>query len=76
MGTPDSLCRAASYVESVQFIQGFQIANIEEIAFRKNWITPEQLERTPSVSGKTGYTQYLRGILEDPGHRNPNIFSE
>jgi glucose-1-phosphate thymidylyltransferase len=73
MGTHESLHRASVYVESIQSIQGFQIANLEEIAFRKGWITVNQLERTLGTLGKTGYTQYLQDILQDPGHKNLNI---
>lgn len=73
MGTHESLHRASVYVESIQSIQGFQIANLEEIAFRKGWISERQLEITLGSLGKTGYTQYLQEILQDPGHKNPNI---
>jgi glucose-1-phosphate thymidylyltransferase len=73
MGTHESLHRASVYVESIQSIQGFQIANLEEIAFRKSWITANQLERTLGTLGKNDYTQYLEDILQDPGHKNPNI---
>ncbi len=38
MGSHESLYRAAVYVESIQTIQSYQIANLEEIAFRKGWI--------------------------------------
>jgi glucose-1-phosphate thymidylyltransferase len=73
MGTHESLHRASVYVESIQSIQGFQIANLEEIAFRKGWITANQLERTLGRLGINGYTQYLQDILQDPGHKNPII---
>lgn len=76
MGTHESLHRAAIYVESIQAIQGYQIANLEEIAFRKGWIAAEQLERMLATQGKSSYTQYLREILQDPGHKNPNICAE
>lgn len=76
MGTHDSLHRAATYVESIQSIQGFQVANLEEIAFRKGWITTEQLRANLNQHGKTGYAKYLKEILEDPGHQNPNVRQE
>lgn len=76
MGTHESLHRASVYVESIQSIQGFQIANLEEIAFRKGWITPNQLEGMLSSMGKTSYTQYLQDTLQYPGHKNPNICAE
>ncbi|MSP53877.1 MAG: glucose-1-phosphate thymidylyltransferase [Gammaproteobacteria bacterium] len=76
MGTHESLHRAAVYVESIQSIQGYQIANLEEVAFRKGWISAGQLEQTLASQGQSSYSQYLREILQDPGHRNPNICAE
>lgn len=76
MGTHESLHRAAVYVESIQAIQGYQIANLEEIAIRKGWVTAEQLERIVAAQGQSSYTRYLREILQDPGHKNPNICVE
>jgi glucose-1-phosphate thymidylyltransferase len=74
MGSYDSLHRASSYIESVQAIQGFQIANLEEIAFRKEWITSDKLKYLLKQHGKTDYARYLTEILVDPGHKNPNIY--
>ncbi len=76
MGTHESLHRAAVYVESIQAIQGYQIANLEEIAFRKGWISAEQLRHALATQGQSSYSQYLREILLDPGHKNPNICAE
>jgi glucose-1-phosphate thymidylyltransferase len=76
MGTHESLHRAAVYVESIQAIQGYQIANLEEIALRKGWISTAQLERVVAAQGKSSYTLYLREILQDSGHKNPNLCAE
>ncbi len=76
MGTSESLHRAAVYVESIQAIQGYQIANLEEIAFRRGWISAGELEQTLITQGQSCYSQYLREILLDPGHKNPNICAE
>ena len=73
MGTHESLHRAAVFVESIQAIQGYQIANLEEIALRKGWISADQLGRAMEIQGKSSYSHYLREILQDPGHKNPNI---
>ena len=73
MGTHESLYRASSYVESIQAIQGYQIANLEEIAFRKGWIDEKQLNLNISQQGNSSYSRYLLEILADPGHKNPNI---
>jgi glucose-1-phosphate thymidylyltransferase len=76
MGTHESLHRAAVYVESIQSIQGYQIANLEEIALRKGWINPSDLQLNIARQGQSSYNRYLQEILTDPGHRNPNICAE
>jgi len=76
MGTHESLHRAAVYVESIQSIQGYQIANLEEIALRKGWIDADQLRQSIARQGKSSYNRYLQDILADPGHRNPHICAE
>ena len=76
MGTHESLHRAAVYVESIQSIQGYQIANLEEIALRKGWISPDTLQRNITRQGQSSYSRYLQEILTDPGHWNPNICAE
>ena len=70
MGTHESLLRAAIYVESVQTIQGYQIANLEEISLRKGWISSEQLHQSLSKRGKSSYNNYLQEILTCPGHES------
>ena len=76
MDTHESLHRVTFYVESIQAIQGYQIPNLEEVAFRKGWVSAEQSERTLVTQGQSSYSQYLLEILQDPGHRNPNICAE
>lgn len=76
MGTHESLHRAAVYVESIQSIQGYQIANLEEIALRKGWISSEELQENIARQGQSSYNRYLHEILADPGHRNPHICAE
>lgn len=73
MGTNESLHQASVYVKSLQEIQGFQIANLEEIALRKGWISSKDLEASLSDKGNSTYNSYLRQILKDPGHYNPHI---
>ena len=72
MGTHEASYCAAVYVESVQSIQEFQIANLEEIAFRSGWISADQLEETIGRLCKTSYAQDMTKLLADPGHKNLN----
>jgi glucose-1-phosphate thymidylyltransferase len=61
-GTPESLIQAANFVETIESRQGLKIACIEEIAYRKGYITAAQLE-TLAAQYPNGYGQYLRSIL-------------
>jgi len=62
-GTPRGLLQASDFVSIVQERQGLYIACIEEIAWRKGWITDEQLESIGKKLKKTEYGQYLLKIL-------------
>ncbi len=62
-GTPKSLMESSQFVQSIENRQGFKIACIEEIAYRKNWISKEQLIKTISKLGDTSYSDYLNKIL-------------
>lgn len=63
-GTIDSLVAAASFVKQVQNNQRLQISAPEEIAFRKGWISCEELHAAADRYGKSAYGAYLRDLLE------------
>ena len=62
-GTHDALLEASNFVEAIQKRQGFYIACIEEIAYKKKWITSEQLEELAKPLMKTEYGEYLNSII-------------
>jgi glucose-1-phosphate thymidylyltransferase len=62
-GTHDSLLDAAQFVHVIENRQGLKIACIEEIAWRQGWIDTAALESNIARLGKSGYAQYLRGLL-------------
>jgi len=64
-GTPDSMLKAGEYVEAVQSRQGFYIACLEEIAWRRNFITEGQLRAIGEKYKMTDYGQYILSLLED-----------
>lgn len=64
-GTPQGLLKAAEYVEAVQSRQGFYISCIEEIAWRKGFISTEQLKKLGEELEKTDYGQYLISLAEE-----------
>ncbi|MEO0851931.1 MAG: glucose-1-phosphate thymidylyltransferase RfbA [Cyanobacteria bacterium J06648_11] len=64
-GTHDSLMDAGHFVQTIERRQGFKIACLEEIAFRRGWLTTEGLLETASNLGKTDYADYLRSIAAE-----------
>jgi glucose-1-phosphate thymidylyltransferase len=65
-GTFDSLMQATQFVHVIEQRQGIKIACIEEIAFRKKFITKEQLEKIAKPLLKSGYGQYLLDLINLP----------
>lgn len=63
-GTHKSLLSAANYIHVIEERQGLKIACPEEIAYRKGFINSEQLEKLATPLLKSGYGQYLMGILK------------
>lgn len=64
-GTFDSLMQASQFVQVIEQRQGIKIACIEEIAWRKGFISSEQLAKIAQPLLKSGYGQYLMGVLKD-----------
>ncbi|MEL6529808.1 MAG: glucose-1-phosphate thymidylyltransferase RfbA [Pseudomonadota bacterium] len=65
-GTHASLLDAASYVRITEERQGLKIACPEEIAWRKGFITDDQLIEIAQPLRKSGYGEYLLGLLDNP----------
>ena len=63
-GTPEGMLKAAEYVEAVQSRQGFYIASIEEIAWRRHFITDEELKALGEELKMTDYGMYLLSLLK------------
>lgn len=64
-GTPKGMLQAAEFVEVVQERQGFYLSCIEEIAWRRGFITTEQLLELGEELKMTGYGQYLIGLTKE-----------
>lgn len=64
-GTPKGMLQAAQFVETVQDRQGFYISCIEEIAWRRGFITAEQLCELGEELKMTEYGQYLLAVAEE-----------
>src|SRR5258708_29968144 len=65
-GTHESLLRASTFVESIEERQGLKIACLEEIAFRKGYITKKKLRERAKPLSKNQYGQYLMKIMTGP----------
>ncbi|OBU39274.1 glucose-1-phosphate thymidylyltransferase [Photobacterium phosphoreum] len=64
-GTHESLQQAASFVETVQNIQGLKVACLEEIAWRNGWLTTEQVRLLAEPMMKNEYGQYLMRVVSE-----------
>lgn len=63
-GTVDSLIRASQFIQMVQKVQGILVDAPEEIAYRYQMISKEQLFENAKVYGKSPYGKYLRDVAE------------
>ncbi|CAM5184298.1 Glucose-1-phosphate thymidylyltransferase [Ureibacillus acetophenoni] len=63
-GTQESLLEASNFVEAIQKRQGLYIACIEEIAYRKGYISKEQLVELAIPLMKTEYGRYLMDVAQ------------
>lgn len=64
-GTPYGMLNAAQYVEAIQSRQGFYIACLEEIAWRRGFIDDEQLRELGHGLKMTSYGRYILSLLGD-----------
>ena len=63
-GTHESLLQASEFVRTIEERQGLKIACIEEIAFNMGYINDEQLSRLAQPLLKSGYGDYLIGLIK------------
>jgi glucose-1-phosphate thymidylyltransferase len=63
-GTFESLLQASQFVEVIQSRQGLKIGCIEEVAYRMNFISREQLQNIAQPLIKSGYGKYLLSLLD------------
>ena len=64
-GTHESLHEAASFVRTIEKVQGLQVACLEEIAWRNGWLTSEQVEELAKPMAKNEYGQYLLRLIKE-----------
>ncbi|KOE69922.1 glucose-1-phosphate thymidylyltransferase [Aggregatibacter actinomycetemcomitans] len=64
-GTHESLHEAASFVRTIESVQGLQVACLEEIAWRNGWLTSKQVEILARSMVKNEYGQYLLRLINE-----------
>jgi glucose-1-phosphate thymidylyltransferase len=66
-GTHESLLQAATFIETVEQRQGLKISCVEEIAYRKGYISAQQLHELAQPLNKSSYGRYLLDVLSEEG---------
>ncbi|MDE1350176.1 glucose-1-phosphate thymidylyltransferase RfbA [Vibrio aestuarianus] len=64
-GTHESLHEAASFVQTIEHVQGLKVACLEEIAWRNGWMETEYLESLGNAMKKNEYGQYLLKLARE-----------
>jgi glucose-1-phosphate thymidylyltransferase len=64
-GTHDSLSEASTFIEVIEKRQGLKVACLEEIAYKRGWISKEQLKKLAEPMAKNDYGQYLLRRAEE-----------
>ena len=64
-GTHESMLEASQFIQTIERRQGLKVAAPEEIVWRNGWVDDAQLERLAQPLGKSGYGQYLLGLLHE-----------
>ncbi len=67
-GTHESLLQACNFVETIEARQGLKVACLEEVAYRKGWISADEVRALAEPMAKTGYGQYLLELIQGRGH--------
>ena len=63
-GTHDSLSEASTFIEVIEKRQGLKVACLEEIAFKRGWISKEKLEEVAKPMAKNDYGKYLLSLVK------------
>ena len=63
-GTHDSLLEASQFIHTIEKRQGYKVACLEEIAYKKGWLSKEQVQAQAKLLVKTGYGQYLQRMID------------
>ncbi|MEI2263848.1 glucose-1-phosphate thymidylyltransferase RfbA [Erwinia sp. CGal63] len=64
-GTHDSLIEASQFIHTIEKRQGMKVACLEEIAWRKGWLSYDEVAVQAKLLSKTSYGQYLQNLIDE-----------
>lgn len=64
-GTHDSLIEASQFIHTIEKRQGMKVACLEEIAWRKGWLSYDEVAVQAKLMAKTAYGQYLQNLIDE-----------
>lgn len=64
-GTHDSLVEASQFIHTIEKRQGMKVACLEEIAYRKGWLSKEQVAEQAKRMAKNDYGRYLLMLINE-----------
>jgi glucose-1-phosphate thymidylyltransferase len=64
-GTHDSLLEAGQFIATLEKRQGLKVACLEEVAYRQEWISADQVLALAKPLEKSGYGQYLKQLIQE-----------
>ncbi|NIF46729.1 glucose-1-phosphate thymidylyltransferase RfbA [Enterobacter sp. Ap-1006] len=64
-GTHDSLVEASQFIHTIEKRQGMKVACLEEISYRKGWMSKEKVEEQAALLAKTDYGRYLKMLINE-----------
>jgi glucose-1-phosphate thymidylyltransferase len=64
-GTHEAMLEASQFIQTLEDRQGLKVCCPEEIAYRRGWISADELARQANALSKNGYGQYLRMVLDE-----------
>lgn len=64
-GTHDSFVEASQFIHTIEKRQGMKVACLEEVAYRKGWLSKEQVSEQATKMAKNDYGRYLRMLINE-----------
>ena len=66
-GTPQAMLEATLFIQTIQSMQGFYIACLEELGLRAGWLTPGEITKNKQLYSKSEYGKYVLSLIDGNG---------